>query len=300
MGISLAARDPPNLQITLPALRSLEVLSCWGFNIIGALLARVETSQFRAFSLTEKHDRSSNVSQELPTHLHTLVTKCPFLTGFRWSSEHRSYLGRFHVPLAELVAPLLSYRAMRSLAMQLDGSVVLFSPADLRVIAEAWPDLETFHLHDEGVETASRKSDGGRAAIEQYVDLESIVAFARHCPQLRSLRIPVVQLDLSSGCESTLANLLTDGVQPPAPHQLRELSVEHVDVVRSGDSGSDSEQGGSRDRELGGVRFRGLMEKVFPFANIRDQYWVAGTATTGVIGVSVGCGQVITTTPRVG
>nr|VWO95146.1 Peptidyl-lysine N-acetyltransferase Pat (EC (Protein lysine acetyltransferase) [Ganoderma boninense] len=249
LAISLGAREPPNLRIALPELRSLAV-SCDGFGVIGAVLAHVEMPQLQTFSLTETHENSSDMSRELPAHLRTLVAKY-------------------------LLAPLLVRRAMRRLVLCLwfEGPVVPFTPA-FHAIAEAWPDLETFSLKGMGDSDADDgDGGGGMPPLEQYADLGSVVAFARHCPRLCSLHIPLVQLDPSFEAESSDAESATADrlahLEAPAPHYwLRELIVEQV----QDDPGpGHSEEGEDRqgDRELGLARLRGLLGKVFPFASIR-------------------------------
>ncbi|KAM5540935.1 hypothetical protein V8D89_005246 [Ganoderma adspersum] len=264
LDIRLSARDPPNLRIALPGLRSLAV-SCWNFDIIGTLLAHVDTPELRTFSLTEEHGYSTNISQELPGHIRALVTKCPSLAAFEWISSDRGYRGLSGVPLAELVAPLLSHRGMRRLSVSLgdNGPVVPYTPADFRTIAEAWPDLEAFRLHGREY----RRDGSGGARAEQYADLESIVAFARHCPRLRSLHVPVVQFDPSDS-DAVAEELVRRAQSPVSPHWLHELFVEHIHMT----SGCSGERDGDRRRELSTVQFRGLMEKVFPSAIVRDQY----------------------------
>ncbi|PIL25779.1 hypothetical protein GSI_11529 [Ganoderma sinense ZZ0214-1] len=269
--ICLGARGPPNLHITLPRLRSLAVYC--GFDIVGMLLAHVDAPGLQAFSLTETHRNSNDMSQELPNHLRTLVANCPSLTAFEWSSSQdwayrMGYRGRLNagVPLAELIAPLLAHHPMRRLSVWLHDPVVPLTPADFRAIAEAWPNLKSLSLY----------GAGGEDGEARFADLESVMAFARHCPQLRSLDVPVVQLDPPCD-EAAVAkdSEVAHGVRVRAPHWLRELVVGQVDMAGSananGDSGEDEEQ--QRDRkQVGIVKLRGLMENVFPSASIRYRY----------------------------
>ena len=255
--LSLWNSEPPNLPVgmVLSGLRRL-ALSCGNCAVISILLDHVDVPQLRSFSLYETHEDSSNVVQDLPSHLRTLVTKCPFLIMFRWLSKQAwvargGYRGQrlSNAPLAEILAPLLSHRAMRSISVSFLGPIVPYTPTDFRTVAEAWPDLERFYLNDD---PATSRIPG--LETEQYANLQSIMAFARHCPGLRSLHIPTVQFDPSSALASELAR------GTPAPHWLRELSVDRV--IRS-----PGEEDRSRSQE-DMVQFRALMERLFRTAAI--------------------------------
>ncbi|PIL25777.1 hypothetical protein GSI_11527 [Ganoderma sinense ZZ0214-1] len=238
---------PSDLPITLSGLLSL-TLSDTHLGDTSILLTRLEAPRLQSFSFSETHGDSSCMSQEIPDDLRTLVAKYPALTSFKWTSmqthaPRRGYAGnrQCDVPLAELVAPLLAHRAMRRFSVEFRGPIVPYTPADFRAFAEAWPDLETFRLyHDRG-----RMSD----RIQQRAAVESVMAFARHCPRLRNLKIPrVMQHDSDPSVDSVHL--------PAAPHCLRELWVNYV---------AHSEFSRSREFE---VQFRGLMERIFPFATI--------------------------------
>ncbi|KAI1787406.1 hypothetical protein LXA43DRAFT_712766 [Ganoderma leucocontextum] len=184
LSIDLSSQAPLNLPVTFTRLRNIAV-SGYDFRAISALIARVDAPQLRTFSITETHIYSNNIHQELPSYLRMLVAKCPSLMGFHWHSR-QIYLPRHGfggerragATLAELIDPLLSLRTIRSFSARFWSPIVPYSSTDFRTIAEAWPELETFHLYDHE-----------DSAGDQYADLESILSFARHCPHLRSLGI---------------------------------------------------------------------------------------------------------------
>ncbi|KAI1787394.1 hypothetical protein LXA43DRAFT_896348, partial [Ganoderma leucocontextum] len=214
-----------------------------------ALIAYMDAPQLRTFSISETHEDSRIMRQELSTILRTLVVKCPFLTAFEWESrqlhgqrdEPRSRAG---TTLAKLIDPLLSHATIRSFSAHFRGPILGYTPTDFRTIAEAWPDVETFHLHD----------SWGQHYSDQHADLESVLIFARHCPRLRSLRIPEVKFDYSS-----LVGAAAEAL-PAAPHGLHDLLVMRP-VVCSGEEDEERRREGRR-------QFRGWVEKVFPFAMI--------------------------------
>lgn len=248
--------QPPGHPITLARLRSL-VISCYKFDV-GILFVHAEFPLLQAFSLSEIHDESDIIFENLPSHLRTLVAKCPSLTKLEWASGQiwvpgKGYQGnrRSDSPLAELVAPLLAHRTMRHFSMQFTGAVVPYTPADFSAFAEAWPDLETFCLRDH---------ESGKVCpwTEQCGDVESVFAFARCCPRLRSLWIPRVVVQSES--DSTLLDIATH-LCPPTPHRwLNRLWVNNVDCSGAQD----------RDSRLASeAQFYSSMGEVFPSARIR-------------------------------
>ena len=259
--------------VTFPSLRSLEI-SCYGFEVIGHLLAHVEFPRLHAFAVTETHE--SRLSQKLPEYLHTLIAKFPSLMTFEWHSQQeiqrgRGYVGkrRSDAPLAALVAPLLSHRALRHFSLSFRGPIVPHTPTDLRAMAEAWPDLETFKLGDQ--------VDEHYSCAEQYVDVESVLAFARRCPRLRSFHVPMVHFD-PWGSESTVVG--ESARRPPVLHWLRELLVDEV-AIPCFRNGSEQDKG-RRCREAV-VQFRTLMATVFRSAVIRTRSEVATAMTVGAV-----------------
>ncbi|KAM5540937.1 hypothetical protein V8D89_005248 [Ganoderma adspersum] len=248
--------NPFNSSITFAGLRSLTVLTFDLGNIV-ILLTHLDAPKLQSLSITSTHPDAARLSYELPDCLRMLVAKYPSLTALQWTSNQvwdgrRGYLGNrlSSVPFAE-----------RRFSIQFYGPVVPYTPADFRACAQAWPDLEAFHLGDS---YGANLGDPAWKRGEQYADVESIFAFARHCPQLRSLRLRRVE-QFGSG-EASLEELTR---RAPARHWLRELCVDQV--CFSIGIGKAQEKDRNRHRQEFKVRFRGLLMKVFPSATLRIQ-----------------------------
>ena len=246
--------EPPHLPMTFPELRNLAV-TCGEFAAIGALLDRVNAPQLQALIIDEAHQDSNNMIQKFPGYFGTLVTKCLSLTTFKWYSRQVLKKGvndsgqwNSGGRLAELLAPLLSHRTMRHFSAAFQGSIVPYTSADFCTIAEAWPDIETFNLGD------APYGDGSWEG--RHADLESIVAFAHHCPNLRTLRLPAVRFDPFSARASELAH------DTPAPHWLCELLV--IRIVYPKHPGVGGYFPASAPAEL-----RTVMKNLFPIATMR-------------------------------
>ncbi|KAM5530661.1 hypothetical protein V8D89_015682 [Ganoderma adspersum] len=249
LSIDLSPTAPLNVPVAFARLRILSVHSN-EFDAVRSLVAHMAAPQLRTLSISESHADSSKMCTEMQTILRTVVVKCPFLTAFEWESIH--FLRWTHAALAELIDPLLSHPTLRSFSARFDGLIVRYTPADFRAVAEAWPDLETFHLHD-----------GGGRHTNQYADLESVLAFARCCPHLRSLHIPDVEFDLDS------IQTMDEGSRGPAvPHGLSSLRVTRS--VRCLWKAEDSEEDAVRQVRAEASRLfrRWALENVFPFAMI--------------------------------
>ncbi|KAM5540938.1 hypothetical protein V8D89_005249 [Ganoderma adspersum] len=264
--------EPASFSVTFERLSKLAV-SCSQFHEVGIFFAHIDAPRLRSLSVTETWGNTDAIAQELPNHLHTLVAKCPALTAFELDSRQAhifkvGYMGQRRVgaPLAELIAHLLGLRTMQRFSAWFSGPAVPYTPADLRGIAEAWPNLEAF--------TFSDSEDGGWSPGERYADVESVAAFARHCPRLRSLHIPTVLLDSPDASEPSQQEPVgeaTTAVAPDAnstpaklPHSLRSLYVHHV-------GRRDGHRREGRDSDYwkeDGRQFRALMQPVFPSAVI--------------------------------
>ena len=268
---STARATLPSGRITLAGLRSLTV-SCSNVAAISNLLAHVNAPLLEIFSVCRVVSDPSveHLPRELLRNLRTLVAQCPSLTAFEWSSTVQSGVrraghlvrGRSIIPLAEFFAPLLSHRTMRGFSVRFGGRgpVVPYTLVDFCAIAEAWPDLETFRLRDDG--GCDRGADGSASSQsqEERVGLECAFAFARHCPRLRVLHLPRVEL--------VVGDFGRDVARcPPEPHAgLRELHVGRVVCV------GEQQPGGVEDevrRQKAVAQLRFLMKKAFPSAAIQ-------------------------------
>ncbi len=214
LSIDLSPQAPLNSPVAFTRLRILAV-SGNQFGAICAFVAHMDAPRLRSFSMFETHTDSSTMHPEVGTILRTLVVKCPFLMAFEWESQQSLGIpaeevdsrSRVLAMLAELIGPLLSHPTLRSFSAHFRSPTVLYTPADVREMAEAWPDIEAFCLYYSG----SRR-------VNQYADLESVIAFARCCPRLRTLHLPDVVFDLDS-VQAAVEELHG----PSAPHALRNL-----------------------------------------------------------------------------
>ena len=265
--------NPYDPSISFTGLRSLSV-STFDLGDISILLTHVDIPKLQSLSVTETHRDAAHLSHNLPNNLRMLVAKCPCLTSLQWTSNQTwsgrgGYLGnrRSDAPLGELLAPLLAHHTLRCFSMQLRGPIVLYTPVDIRACAEAWPDLETFHIGDS---YGPEYGDPAWKRGELYADVESVFAFARHCPRLRSLRLRrIEQFGSGSGPAIGAASLEELAERAPARHLLREMSVDQV--FCSTGTGKVPEKERDRRRREFMVRFRGLVMEVFPSATLRIQ-----------------------------
>uniref|UniRef100_A0A5K1JT82 InlA n=1 Tax=Ganoderma boninense TaxID=34458 RepID=A0A5K1JT82_9APHY len=253
LSVSHMSFSDSSYPLTLAGLLSLTVSTS---SLRDILFTHLNVPRLQSFSLSETRKDSSHISQEFPNYLRTLLTKCPALTAFSWTStqvwrnrKHSSGTRRADAPLAELVAPLLEHRTLRHFEMQLCGPIVPYTPSDFGACAEAWPDLEEFCLSDEQDDGTGTWKRG-----ERYVDVGTLFEFARNCPGLHRLALPRVER-FGSGA------LLQFERCPPARHWLRELSVDKVVRARRG-------QDRDRHEELV-AQFRGLLVEVFPSGILR-------------------------------
>ena len=181
------------------------------------------------------------------------MLKCPFLTSVEWESKHGvASRDQSEIPywigttLTKLFSPLLSHPTIRRFSVGFTGFIVPCTPTDFRVVARAWPDLQTFRLyHHTG-------ACGRSVDPLQYSDVGSLLAFARLRPHLRNLHIPKLVFNVNS----------REAAVEVAPHALGALWITRLEVFFSG--GRDHSDG---HRE-GLTQFRGWAERVFPFAMI--------------------------------
>ncbi|KAM5540975.1 hypothetical protein V8D89_005286 [Ganoderma adspersum] len=247
LSITLNPRAPLNRPVAFGDLRELEVFSA-DLSAIGALIAHMAAPHLQAFSLSETstHQEGSGrrLAKDLSVHLHTLATKWPALTAFQWSCNlpHAetgfvvaSSGGRASEPLAELVVPLLSLRALRS-----------FTASFL---------LRAFRLCD----------DTPRA--RHHADFAALVAFARYCPRLRSLHLPVLKLKVdpatsAADAASIAALRQVEQLAGARAHWLRELAVRHVIYPRRREEEGEEE---GDEAEL----LQECVRELFPEATLR-------------------------------
>ncbi|KAM5534810.1 hypothetical protein V8D89_011526 [Ganoderma adspersum] len=227
--------EPPTLPIKFTGLRALTV-SGDEFSAVSALIADVDAPQLRSLSISETHEDHKELCRELSSSLGTLVVKWPSLITFHWMSDQWLGNSSGSGTLAELLTPLLSVRTIRNFSTSFRGPTISYNPVDIRALAEAWPDLETLEL-------PVNDSD----IVNQYADLGALLTFAHCCPRLRTLRIP--RLEFNPDAPSA-------PVCPPGPHWLNSLDVATLVLC------------GEQDVAIQGELFRGLIQRVFPAANL--------------------------------
>nr|VWP01136.1 N/A [Ganoderma boninense] len=230
-------------------LQRLEI-SAYELDAICALVHYVDAPRLCDFSIRSTHGHSGNLLTDLSQCLNVLISgRFPSFTAFHWNCRQLGdrkygYDGTRHPggTLAELMEPLLSLQTLRRLSLDFSGTIVPYSSADFRRMAEAWPGLETLSL-----------THGSGSGVEndpvQYGDLECFVSFARNCPRLRTLRIPRVKIDPNA--DTRIAPLDTR-------HNLRDLNVDTI-------LGPEEPQwDASRLEQV----LRGCIEDIFPFAAV--------------------------------
>ncbi|PIL25707.1 hypothetical protein GSI_11457 [Ganoderma sinense ZZ0214-1] len=255
LSFNLSPWDPTR-PVAFKELRDLEVFSS-DLAAIGSLLTHMDAPRLHSFSFSETQRDKWGVgkfrAKDLPAHLQTLATKWPALTAFEWhcnrppaAADVDTSVGREagrSEPLAALLAPLLSLRALRSFAAHFYSFVVPYAPADFRALAAAWPALESFRLCDD------------RARGMHPGDLGALVAFARGCPRLHTLHFPVLRFDPAR--DSDVASIAA----------VRQLEVERLGAAGSG----------------GAHWLRELKVRYVIFPGLRREGEVDGTAATAAL-----------------
>ena len=254
--------------VSIPVLfRKLRVLSIANVELDKAatLIASMEAPSLRKLSIDSSHLDSANLRTEVLKCLDPLVSRFPSLTAFEWrcwqfNSWRSGYRGSRDpcTTLAELTEPLLSFRTLRDVSLDVDGPIVPYSSTDLRRMAEAWPDLETLSLNLDHPDPLDSESAGSRDGLIQYANVDSFVSFARLCPRLRELRIPRVLIDSITDIPSLVPP--SGSEHPGAGRQLRLLRVGKLLCP---------EAPGWKDEEKMNEVFRKMIMTIFPFAAVR-------------------------------
>ncbi|KAI0372407.1 hypothetical protein BV20DRAFT_69513 [Pilatotrama ljubarskyi] len=203
-----------------PALHALEVLRVAGTpSTIEELLGAVHSAQLRSVS----------ISVTIPEHDLTGGTRCLSVLGSRFSTSLQSV--RVHYkhansrmasparPFAHYVQPLLPLRDLRECSVTIeDNAPIRMTNADVQTMAEGWPALSS-------LEVVLRSRAGAPAALPSITALES---FARFCPDLTSLRLPLCpDLSALSASETTRS-----GAPVGRAHRLRSLWLSAVWFTR--------------------------------------------------------------------
>ena len=229
-------------------------ISSFEWIVLEALFAHMDAPRLRALSITTNMDGSNTLRDDCASCMRAVSAKFPYLTGFHWRyfqtfARKMGYFGDTNVgsPLAELIEPLFALRNLRSFSYYFLGPVVPLSSRDMERIAEAWPDLEVFRLHQEN-------------DWNYHFDFASIISLARRCSRIHTLHLPRVQFNPISDNATVL---------PQDRLGLRELSIGWITYP----PGSDSDSPAMTDEEL-----RRRIQEVFPWIYVKLPYHVLSTA----------------------
>ncbi|KAI0643820.1 hypothetical protein C8Q79DRAFT_928299 [Trametes meyenii] len=210
-----------------PSLDTLQVIRVAGSpSSIEELLAGVSSPTLHTASLTvsaHEHDASGGgrcaavLGTRFAASLHTVRVRYTLRagTGGRAPTDARAF--------AHYARPLFPLRGLRActLAVELEvegpGAPVSIADADVRAMAEAWPALVSLDVH---VSVGGREGAAGEGALPCVTALE---AFARCCPGLVNLRLPVRQ-DVAA----LEAWDDTGGEEMPRTHGLRSIWLSGV------------------------------------------------------------------------
>ena len=197
----------PVSTLHFPSLRRLYLGAIWEFiyDLVDWVLApnirslELDVPQISSRQLIRESRRClQSITRQFSTLERLTVHYTAFLS---FSPLYQAVMG----PFKAIVEPLWSLRGLREITLHFSACLQVTSD-DLRMLSEAWPDVEELRID---VETVA----GARAGFE------SILHFARGCPRLRVLRLPVMELPPGA----------FEGLEYPAPsHPLRDLDVAKV------------------------------------------------------------------------
>ena len=211
--------EPPPL--CFASLRSLQA-QAWTFNCMRVLLDCAQAPllfslrlQFCGLDYEGLLPQANHCMDTVSTKfsgLEALSVECLPAPNRPVFPRARVYFGA-DAPLATLTAPLLRMHDLRSFTLLFSDFVFSISSATIEAFAHAWPNAEEIHID-------TSTDDGRRAGFE------SIVHFALHCPRLRSLRLPTMELSVDA---------LESVEYPEQPHPLRDLEIAEVVFPRGAD-----------------------------------------------------------------
>ena len=236
-----------NDNMRFECLRSLAIVSDYGLGIphLHALITCLDAPQLHRFSIESEYSHEP-LGNQLRFFVPLSSGRFPFLQAFHWRCGQ---LGDKDpdATLTELIEPLLFLQTLREVSLDFAGPIVPYSSADFSKMAEAWPDLESFGLD---AYVSHLLPPGANDDLIQCANLESFAFFARHCPRLRSLRIPRVKIDIDTSADTPVKPSTT-------PHRLHELSVDTILCP-------EESQWDASHSEV----FRDSIKRIFPFAAI--------------------------------
>ncbi|KAI0730940.1 hypothetical protein C8Q76DRAFT_690897 [Earliella scabrosa] len=217
-----------------PALTHLDVTAYWT-----DLSVLFEHATFPALSALKLHGRQSSESEQwipgaarslntllrrtVPGKLQQIkvVSRILVVDPFRRDGLQMagSLIADPGGEFAALVEPLLAtpprLEALQDVWLEFRGYKLGYTSSVLRAMAAAWPALTALTVRSDVLE--------GRCA-----GLECLVDFARNCPGLRTLELPVLAYDAEGAARALSLSEYACGPGPARAHALRQLSVGRV------------------------------------------------------------------------
>ncbi|TBU31046.1 hypothetical protein BD311DRAFT_795777 [Dichomitus squalens] len=218
--LSLSLDGPWGRPLVFPTLQSLAVM---GDSVsISTLLKHAIMPQLRSISLSALW-----ITLDLPfaneiarQHTGPLASNCPALTSVSMHFRPMGFrVGHDPIPiyfpisgeaLTEIIEPLLTLRDLCSLSLIMEKIDLDHSSSLFLDMARSWPYLEELHIELNEVKVAR-------------ADVYSIDHFAEHCPRLRRLRMPALDVTPEG-----LARL--EDFAAPEQHALQYFAVPTVMV----------------------------------------------------------------------
>ncbi|RDX49733.1 hypothetical protein OH76DRAFT_509123 [Lentinus brumalis] len=218
LSLTLSQASPAHL--TFDHVRVLVLTSVW--HPMEVFLDSALLPQLRSLTISVPHEDPARLSPQCASHFRVLADKHTRLTELHL----KCYKSTVHNPvggtpvqrtwqkpapmlagaLCAVIEPLLRLHELRNVSLSFGDFCFAYNASDIQCLAESWPDIETFRLE--------------LTTLEQLrAGFESLVHFAEHCPRLRALHLP----------EMELTHDAFDKIRyPKRPHPLRELNVARV------------------------------------------------------------------------
>ncbi|PIL25743.1 hypothetical protein GSI_11493 [Ganoderma sinense ZZ0214-1] len=239
----------PTRPVAFKEFRDLEVFSS-DLAAIGALLIYIDTPHLQSLSLSKTHHNpgtadGTQLSKGLPAHLHTVATKWPALTAFQLHfNRPRAVLGRSTRRDGATAEPLAARHPPRT------------------------PPLPARAPHCRSVPLRSFRLCDDLARGRHHVGLGALVAFARGCPRLHTLHLPILKFDPTGDSDAaSIAAVQQLEVEPlraaGGGHWLRELAVRYI--IYPGPRREGEVDGTAATAEL----LQDCTRKLFPSATLR-------------------------------
>ena len=217
-------------QFDLNYLHTLNVSGNW--DMLTAFINDTHLPALRVLSTHVIQHDTTDLMPDTEAALHAIASRLPHLTSLRVSCEPQyrvapdlgipqpvSVPGGF---FGTLLAPLASLHQLHRVDFAFQRFFLSYSDSNLRDIANAWPELEELRL-------AFGTTDSTPNDTAHRASFSAVVHLAYHCPRLRSLHLPAVELRAE-------ALTAADEVVLPNGHPaLYELELERVVFMSNDD-----------------------------------------------------------------